>query len=98
MLPLPLFRIRSFAAANASAFLMFGAIFSAAFLASQYFQLGLGYSPWGTGWRFLPWTGTPLLIAPAAGALADRIGPRPLLAAGLLIQGLGLGWARAPWR
>ena len=28
---------------NASGFLMSGAIFSAAFLTSQYFQLGLGY-------------------------------------------------------
>ena len=92
MLPLRLLRIRSFAAANASAFLMFGAIFSATFLIAQYFQLGLGYSPWGSGWRFLPLSGMPLLIVPAAGALADRIGPRPLLAAGLLLQGTGLGW------
>jgi hypothetical protein len=36
---------------------MFGSIFSAAFLMSQYFQFGLGYSPLSTGLRFLPWTG-----------------------------------------
>src|SRR6185437_2660632 len=48
MLPLTLFRTRAFTAANATGFLMFGSIFSAAFLMSQYFQFGLGYSPLGT--------------------------------------------------
>ncbi len=62
------------------------------FLASQYFQLVLGYSPLGTGLRFLPWTATPLLVAPAAGALSDRVGRRPVMAAGMLLQGIGLGW------
>jgi EmrB/QacA subfamily drug resistance transporter len=92
MLPLNLLRIRAFAAANATGFLMNGAIFSAAFLASQYFQLGLGYSPLATGLRFLPWTATPMVVAPLAGALADRIGPRPLMAVGLVLQAGGLAW------
>jgi len=92
MLPLALFRIRAFSAANASGFLMSGAIFSAAFLTSQYFQLGLGYGPLATGLRLLPWTATPMLIAPLAGAVADRIGTRPLIAAGLALQAAGLGW------
>lgn len=74
------------------AFLTFGTITSAAFLASQYFQLGLGYSPLGTGVRFLPWTGTPFLVAPVAGMLADRIGARPLIVTGLALQAMGLGW------
>jgi EmrB/QacA subfamily drug resistance transporter len=92
MLPLRLFRSRTFSAANVSAFLMSGAIFSAAFLTSQYFQLGMGYSPLATGLRLLPWTATPMLVAPAAGALADRIGPRPLLVTGLALQAAGLAW------
>jgi EmrB/QacA subfamily drug resistance transporter len=92
MLPLRLFRSRAFSAANVSAFLMSGAIFSAAFLTSQYFQLGMGYSPLATGLRLLPWTATPMLVAPAAGALADRIGPRPLLVTGLALQAAGLAW------
>ena len=92
MLPLRLFRSRAFAAANATGFLMFGSIFSAAFLMSQYFQFTLGYSPLATGLRFLPWTATPMVVAPLAGAVSDRIGPRPLMAGGLFLQALGLGW------
>jgi EmrB/QacA subfamily drug resistance transporter len=92
MIPLRLFRIRTFSAANSTGFLMSGAIFSAAFLTSQYFQLGIGYSPLATGMRLLPWTATPVLVAPVAGALADRIGPRPLLVTGLVLQAGGLAW------
>jgi EmrB/QacA subfamily drug resistance transporter len=92
MLPLRLLRVRAFAAANATSFAMMASITSAAFLMSQYFQLGLGHSPLSTGLRFLPWTLTPLLIAPAAGSLADRIGPRPLMALGLAMQAAGLAW------
>jgi EmrB/QacA subfamily drug resistance transporter len=92
MLPLRLFANRGFAGANVTAFLMAGAITSAAFLISQYFQFALGYSPLAAGLRLLPWTAMPLLVAPLAGALADRIGLRPVLAVGMLLQGLGLGW------
>ena len=92
MLPLRLFRSRAFATANATGFLMSGAIFSAAFLVSQYLQLSLGFSPLATGLRLLPWTAAPLVVAPLAGMLADRIGTRPVMAVGMLLQGLGLGW------
>jgi MFS family permease len=92
MVPLHLFKIPTFAAANATAFLTMGTITSAAFLASQYFQFGLGYSPLETGLRFLPWTGTPFLVAPIAGLLSDRIGTRPLIVTGLTLQALGLAW------
>ncbi len=91
MLPMHLFRIRSFAAGNATAFLMAGTIFSAAFLIAQYMQFGLGYSPLDAGLRVLPWTATPVFIAPLAGLLSERIGARPVLTVGMLLQGLGLG-------
>lgn len=92
MLPLRMLRIRAFTAANLTGFCTSSAIFSAAFLTVQYFQLGLGYSPLATGLRLLPWTATPMVIAPLAGALADRIGPRPLLVTGLVMQAAGLAW------
>ena len=92
MLPLRLLRIRAFAAGNAAAFLMTGAIFGGAFMVSQYFQFALGYSPLATGVRLLPWTMTPIFVAPLAGALSDRIGRRPLIVAGLALQALGFAW------
>ena len=92
MLPLRLLRVRAFTAANATGFLSMATITSAAFMMSQFFQLGLGYSPFATGLRFLPWTATPLLVAPVAGRLGDRIGSMPLMATGMALQAAGLGW------
>jgi MFS family permease len=42
--------------------------------------------------RFLPSTVVIILVAPIAGRLADRIGPRPLITAGLLIVAGSLFW------
>lgn len=90
ILPARFFRNRTFLAANIVAFLSLGALISAALFMSQYFQYVLGYSPFDAGIRFLPWTATPLIVAPLAGRLADRIGPRPLMIIGLLLQAVGL--------
>jgi EmrB/QacA subfamily drug resistance transporter len=92
MLPMHLFRSLSFSTGNATAFLMSGAIFAAAFLIAQYMQFVLGYSPLDAGLRVLPWTATPLFVAPAAGFLSDRIGRRPVLVLGMTLQGVGLAW------
>ncbi len=92
MVPLRLFRTRAFAAGNATSFLMSGAIFAAGFLVIQYAQLARGYSPLGTGIRLLPWLATPMLVSPLAGALSDRVGRRPLIATGLLLQTIGFAW------
>ena len=73
-------------------FLMAASIYSAAFLTSQYFQSSLGYSPLATGLRLLPWTVTPLIVAPIAGSLSDRLGPRTLMVPGLVLQGVGFVW------
>jgi EmrB/QacA subfamily drug resistance transporter len=92
MLPMHLFRSASFSGAMGTGFLMTAALTSAVFLVSQYFQVVLGYSPLGTGLRVLPWTATPMLVAPVAGMLADRVGQRPMMVAGVLLQGVGLAW------
>ncbi|MFE5613903.1 MFS transporter [Streptomyces sp. NPDC056524] len=92
MLPMRLFRDRAFSGINAASLLMFLGMFGSIFLLSQYMQGVLGYSPTEAGLRMLPWTGMPMLVAPLAGALSDRIGGRPVVATGLVLQAIGLAW------
>lgn len=92
MVPLALFGHGTFASAAATCLLMTGSVFSMAFMTSEFFQLGRGDDPLGTGLRFLPWTMTPLLVAPVAGALFDRLGARRLAVPGLAMQAVGFAW------
>lgn len=92
MLPAHLFRSRSFSVGNASIFFTFAALFGAVFFCAQLMQAGFGYGPLEAGVRLLPWTATFMTVAPVAGALADRIGERPLMVAGLSLQAVGLAW------
>ncbi len=92
MLPLGLFRKRGFSTANAVSFFMFFGMVGALFLMPQFLQTALGNSPFQAGIRMLPWTATPMVIAPIAGALADRYGNRPFMALGMALQAIGLGW------
>ncbi|WP_406737971.1 MFS transporter [Streptomyces sp. NBC_00853] len=95
MLPMRLFRDRGFLGINLASLLMFLGMFGSIFLISQFLQGVAGYSPTEAGLRMLPWTGMPMIIAPLAGILSDRIGGRPVVAAGLAFQALGLGWFAA---
>ncbi|MDO0912541.1 MFS transporter [Streptomyces sp. DT2A-34] len=92
MLPMRLFRSRAFSGINAASMLMFLGMFGSIFLLSQYMQGVLGYSPTEAGLRMLPWTGMPMLVAPIAGILSDRIGGRPVVATGLFFQAVGLAY------
>ncbi|MFG2148109.1 DHA2 family efflux MFS transporter permease subunit [Streptomyces sp. NPDC048696] len=92
LLPMRLFRNRGFSAINLASLLMYVGMFGSIFLLSQFLQGVLGYSPTEAGLRMLPWTGMPLLVAPVAGILSDRIGGKPVVAAGLALQSLGLAW------
>ncbi len=95
MLPMHLFRSRGFTVTNAASLLMFFGMFGSIFLLAQFLQVVQHLSPLQAGLRTLPWTGMPVLIAPVAGALSDRIGGRWLLATGLALQAIGLGWLAA---
>jgi EmrB/QacA subfamily drug resistance transporter len=95
MLPMQLFRSRGFALTNAASLLMFFGMFGSIFLLAQFLQVVQHYSPLQAGLRTLPWTAMPVFIAPFAGALSDKIGGRVLLATGLALQAIGLGWLAA---
>jgi len=92
MLPMSFFRHRGFAATNGVSLAMYFGTFGSIFLLSQFFQVVQHYSALQAGLRILPWTVMPMFIAPVAGILSDRIGGRPLMAAGLTLQGAALGW------
>ena len=95
MLPMRFFRNRGFSAANAASLAMSFGMFGSIFLLTQFFQTAQGYSPLEAGLRVLPWTAMPMVVAPIAGALSDKIGSRPILAVGLGLQAIGLAWIAA---
>jgi EmrB/QacA subfamily drug resistance transporter len=92
MIPMHFFRSRAFSAGNLAIFTVFGSLFAEVYFFSQLLQTGMGYDVLGAGLRLMPWTGTFLLVGPVAGALADRIGERPLMVTGLLTQAAGTIW------
>ena len=95
MIPMQFFRSRSFSAGNVAIFCTIGSLFAAVYFFAQLLQNGLGYGPLSTGLRLLPWTATFITVAPIAGALADKIGERPLMTTGLLMQAAGMSWVAA---
>jgi EmrB/QacA subfamily drug resistance transporter len=92
MLPMRFFRSRAFASVSVVSLAMYFGVFGSIFLLAQFFQVTQGYSPLEAGLRTLPWTGMPMLVAPIAGLLSDRIGSRPLMASGLALQAVAIGW------
>ncbi|MQS06693.1 DHA2 family efflux MFS transporter permease subunit [Streptomyces sp. IF17] len=92
LLPLELFRSRAFTLINAASLLMFLGMFGSIFLLTQFLQIIQGHGPQAAGLRMLPWTAMPLLIAPLAGVLTDRIGGRPVVGWGLSVMAAGLAW------
>jgi predicted MFS family arabinose efflux permease len=92
MVPMRFFRSRAFASGIAASFLFYAALYAALFFLPQFLQAALGYGPFDAGLRLLPWTATLLLVAPVAGTLVNRIGERPLIVGGLLLQAAGMAW------
>jgi len=92
LLPLRLFRDRSFAAANAVGITFSLGMFGAVFVLIQFLQVVQGYSPLHAGVLTMPWTMAPLVVAPLSGLVAPRVGTRTLIVAGLSFQAAGLAW------
>jgi EmrB/QacA subfamily drug resistance transporter len=91
MLPLRLFADRPFATASAVSVLAYGGLFGALFALGQ----SLGPDPMRAALQLLPMTAVMAVGAPAAGALTDRIGPRPLMLTALLTCAVALSWIAA---
>ena len=89
MIPPRLFTNPMLRAAVTTGFLLFATILGSAFLVPQYLQLAHGLSPLHTGLALLPFTGPMMLIAPAAGKAADRLGERVPIVTGLILTAAG---------
>jgi EmrB/QacA subfamily drug resistance transporter len=92
LLPLRLFRDRSFTAANLVGFWFSFGMFGTVFVLIQFLQVVQGASPLEAGVQTMPWTLAPMFIAPVAGALAPRVGTRALIVTGLVLQAAALVW------
>ena len=90
MIPLSFFRRRSFDVAITSIALVGFSMFGIIYFLTLYLQNVRGYSAIESGVRTLPMTLMVMLIAPIAGKLSARIGPRPLMVGGMLVMSLGL--------
>jgi EmrB/QacA subfamily drug resistance transporter len=90
MLPLALFRSRQFAAANLTTLAVYCALSAATFLVVLELQRGLGYTPLASGLVLTPMMVAMLVLSPAVGRLAHRIGYRIPMTIGPLCAGLGL--------
>src|SRR4051794_12667322 len=90
MVQFQFFRSRSFLGANSVAFIVSFAMLAMFFFIALYMQNILGYGALDAGIRFLPSTVVIIFTAPIAGRLADRIGPRIPMTAGLSLAALAL--------
>jgi EmrB/QacA subfamily drug resistance transporter len=90
MLDVNLFKNPRFTAASGSITLTFFAMFGAIFLLTQYFQFVLGYAPFETGVRMLPFAATMLVVAPASARVVERIGTKVTVAVGMGLITSGL--------
>src|SRR6266540_2708700 len=87
-----LFASRDFVGANMIALVVTFAMLAQFFFIALYMQNILGYSPLEAGVRFLPATMMIVAIAPIAGRLTDRIGPRIPIAVGLTLVSAAMFW------
>jgi EmrB/QacA subfamily drug resistance transporter len=95
MLPLEFFAQRRFSVSDVVMLLVGFAMFGAIYYGALFLQNIQGYSALQAGVRTLPWTLMILVVAPFAGRLSGRIGPRLPAALGMLLVAVGLaGLAR----
>ena len=92
LLPLRLFRDRSFSIANLVGLGFSFGMFGSVFVLIQFLQIVQGYSPLEAGVLTMPWTMAPMVVAPLAGLVSGRVGTRALIVAGLTLQASALTW------
>jgi predicted MFS family arabinose efflux permease len=89
MVPLGLFRSATFSGTNALTFFLYGALTVVPYFLSFNLVQVQGYPPREAGLVLLPLSIILTLVSRRMGAIADRIGPRPLLTLGPALAGVG---------
>lgn len=90
LVPLELFRNRTFTGTNVMTLLTYAALSALLFVLVLHLQVSAGYGALAAGLATLPFTAVMLVLSARSGALAARIGPRLQLTAGPLIAAAGL--------
>lgn len=90
LMPLRIFASRTLTSANVVVCLLGGATFGMWFFLSLYLQQVQGYSPIQAGLAFLPMTLLIVAGSTIASRLVARIGAKPLLVFGMLVEAAGL--------
>ncbi|MCE9668790.1 MFS transporter [Myxococcus stipitatus] len=90
MLPLGVFRSRTFSGANLTTLAVYFALGGVSFLVLLALQQQLGYSALAAGASLLPLTVLMLVLSPPVGRLAGYTGARPLMTVGPLLAGAGM--------
>lgn len=96
MVPLSLFRSRTFAGTNLLTLLLYAALGGGLFFVPFNLIQVQRYTPAQAGAALLPFILLISALSPWAGGLAARWGPRPLLAAGPLVAAVGFGLLAVP--
>jgi len=93
LLDVTLFRNPRFSAASSTVMVLFFALFGFLFLATQYLQFVLGYSPLEAGVRVLPYAGAMIVFASVSATLVSAFGTKRVATAGMLLFAAGLAVA-----
>ncbi len=90
LIDLRIFARRAFSASAAAVTVTFFALFGSLFVLTQYLQLVHGYSPLSAGVRALPFALAMGAVSPLSPVLAQRLGTRLVIPAGMALMGIGL--------
>src|SRR6185436_8567402 len=89
LVPMHLFRSRTFSVANLLTLLVYGALGAMLFFLVLQLQVVTGWSPLAAGLATVPLTLVMLALSSRSGAFAQRVGPRIPLTIGPALCGIG---------
>jgi EmrB/QacA subfamily drug resistance transporter len=90
LLPLRVVLDRNRGGSFAASLLVGAGLFAMFLFLTYYFQINLQYTPLKSGFAFLPFSGGIIVAAGLASALLPRVGPKPLMLAGMILATAGL--------